>query len=239
MSEVHSRGAAPPPPSTWGFLEAVLLYVISLVVAGVVIFGLFSAVASCRARFLLGALTGQVVLASVVLVWVRYVKRTPLASLGVPRRPLLDVALGMATGLGLYVVGVIVGALVLVIATVVLGHRPDPPEQVVSCVRGAALLLSAPIIVLGAPLAEETFFRGFLYRGLRRRLSIWPAAVLSALVFGVIHYAEPSYLLIIPSLAAVGLGLALLYERRQSLLAAIAAHASFNLVGFLLIAFTR
>ena len=42
-----------------------------------------------------------------------------------------------------------------------------------------------------------------------------------------------------PALVVVGIGLALVYEKRQSLLVSMAAHATFNLVGFLMIASSR
>ena len=47
------------------------------------------------------------------------------------------------------------------------------PEQVPQTVKGGLLIVSGFVVVVLAPLAEETFFRGFLYKGLRRRLSVW------------------------------------------------------------------
>jgi len=57
--------------------------------------------------------------------------------------------------------------------------------------------------------------------------------------FGLLHFQGVSFLLIIPGLVVVGIGLALVFERRQSILASMAAHATFNLVGFLSIALHR
>jgi membrane protease YdiL (CAAX protease family) len=95
--------------------------------------------------------------------------------------------------------------------------------------------LLGPIVIVAAPLGEETLFRGFLYQGLRTRLSVWPAALASGLIFGLVH----GYWQLIPALFVVGAGLALVYERRDSLLASMTAHATFNLFGFLLIVLFR
>ena len=55
-------------------------------------------------------------------------------------------------------------------------------------------------------------------------------------MFGLAHYQSESFLLIIPSLIVVGVGLAFVYERRQSLLASVVAHGTFNVIGVLLLA---
>ena len=80
--------------------------------------------------------------------------------------------------------------------------------------------------VLAAPLAEELLFRGLIYRLARRTWGAWPAAVVSSLVFGLIH-GEPWYLF---GLVGLGLILAYLYEATGSLLAPVIAHALHNAV---------
>ena len=45
---------------------------------------------------------------------------------------------------------------------------------------GAGVSVSAPVI-------EEIFFRGLLYRALRNRMSILPAALIAGFVFGAVH----------------------------------------------------
>jgi len=70
-------------------------------------------------------------------------------------------------------------------------------------------------------------------------MPVWAAAVVSGIVFGASHFAGVDFLTLIPGLAVVGIGLALVYERRQSLLASMTAHATFNVVGLLAIALSR
>ncbi len=82
------------------------------------------------------------------------------------------------------------------------------------------------LICVVAPIAEETFFRGFLYGGFRQRLSRIPAASISGLIFGLVH--APTGITTVIPLAALGIGLALLYEWTGSIWPGIIAHAINN-----------
>jgi membrane protease YdiL (CAAX protease family) len=97
---------------------------------------------------------------------------------------------------------------------------------------GGGFLAVAFLACVVAPLVEETFFRGALYRhlreatGLRGRL---PSAVVSALASGFLFAAvHPQGPLAIPLLMAVSFPLCLAREWRGSLLAPMAAHAFHN-----------
>jgi membrane protease YdiL (CAAX protease family) len=78
------------------------------------------------------------------------------------------------------------------------------------------------LIVLLAPVAEELFFRGFLFAGLRSRWSLWPAALTSGLIFGLVH--APTGVTTVVPLAALGLALCWLYDRTGSLWPCVIAH---------------
>jgi hypothetical protein len=87
-----------------------------------------------------------------------------------------------------------------------------------------------------APAIEELAFRGVLFRGFRDRLGVGAGVVVSALAFGAIHwvpFGSAEGALSAASTTAMGVGLAIQYERRRTLLAPIVAHASFNAVGLL------
>lgn len=87
--------------------------------------------------------------------------------------------------------------------------------------------LSAVILIVGlAPIAEETFFRGFVFSGLRSRLALWPAALLSGLVFGLPHVTT-GVTTVVP-LAVFGVALAWLYEKTGSLWPPVIVHAINN-----------
>ena len=89
------------------------------------------------------------------------------------------------------------------------------------------IAIAAVVLIAGlAPIAEELFFRGFLFSGLRGRLSLWPAAVIAGLLFGGIH-AVTGITTVIP-LTALGIALCWLYEKTGSLWPCVIAHAFNN-----------
>jgi membrane protease YdiL (CAAX protease family) len=81
----------------------------------------------------------------------------------------------------------------------------------------------AVVMIAGlAPIAEECFFRGFVFAGLRTRWSLWPAAITSGLIFGLVH--APTGITTVVPLAALGLALCWLYDRTGSLWPCVIAH---------------
>jgi membrane protease YdiL (CAAX protease family) len=83
-------------------------------------------------------------------------------------------------------------------------------------------LLLAGIIV--APVVEEVFFRGFVFAGLRRRYDWQKAALISSLLFALIHLQPTA----IPPIFILGYIFAYLYERSGSIGPAILMHISTN-----------
>ena len=102
-------------------------------------------------------------------------------------------------------------------------EQEDIGKELGVCNPGIGIATAAVLlIVVLAPLAEELFFRGFFFAGLRSRLSLWPAAVVSGAVFGLVH-APTGPTAAIP-LAGLGVGLAWLYEKSGSIWPSITAH---------------
>jgi membrane protease YdiL (CAAX protease family) len=95
-------------------------------------------------------------------------------------------------------------------------EEPDPLQL-------GTLALGA---VIAAPLGEELFFRGFLYRAMRQRWGVRWALLATSVLFAFIH-ASPSAFL---PYAALGLAFGLVYEWVGSLWASITLHALWNLV---------
>ncbi|HEX2436072.1 MAG TPA: CPBP family glutamic-type intramembrane protease [Solirubrobacterales bacterium] len=100
---------------------------------------------------------------------------------------------------------------------------------------GLAAVIAGFLIVAVAPLSEEIFFRGFMYGGLRRRLPVWVAAVISGVVFGLVHYTGPDSIGVVPQLAVLGILLAWLYERTGSLWPPILLHLLNNSLALVVI----
>jgi membrane protease YdiL (CAAX protease family) len=85
---------------------------------------------------------------------------------------------------------------------------------------------------IGAPIIEETMFRGALLGHLRARLPWWISAPIVSLIFAAIH---PQGWVAIPVLGSIALVLAWLREWRGSLIASMTAHAFNNMVAVLLL----
>lgn len=105
-------------------------------------------------------------------------------------------------------------------------------RRVVGLAEGPGLAVLALCIVVGAPLAEELFFRGLLQRSLARRFGPRWAVGLGAVAFGVTHY-QPVQLL---GLVAFGVVLGVLVERAGRLGPALVAHMAFNATTVVLLA---
>jgi uncharacterized protein len=111
----------------------------------------------------------------------------------------------------------------------------NPPDQtLVTDIKqeksDAVLVGFAVMTCLVAPVAEEIFFRGFMFRVLAARLGPVPGALLAGVVFGLVHAPNPILGLI--ALAILGVGLCFLYWRLQSIIPCMALHALNNSITF-------
>ena len=86
------------------------------------------------------------------------------------------------------------------------------------------LVLFVVLAVVMAPLFEEVFFRGFLFRGFANSWGWGWGAVASAAIFGLAHLQLDVFV----PLFALGIGLAWVYHRTGSLWTSISLHALFN-----------
>jgi membrane protease YdiL (CAAX protease family) len=106
---------------------------------------------------------------------------------------------------------------------VVEPKQEDIGKQLGVCNPSIGIVIVAVFTVaVLAPISEEIFFRGFFFAGLRTRWGLWPAAIVSGVVFGLVH-APTGPTAAIP-LAALGAGLAWLYNKTDSLWPCIIAH---------------
>jgi uncharacterized protein len=96
----------------------------------------------------------------------------------------------------------------------------------------AILATLAGIFVIGvAPVAEEFFFRGFIFQALRRSWGVWLAAPASGLIFGALHFQLDK---LVP-LAILGTALAYVFHRTRSLFPCILLHVLNNTVAFIVL----
>jgi membrane protease YdiL (CAAX protease family) len=99
----------------------------------------------------------------------------------------------------------------------------------------AALIAAAIFVCVIAPMAEEFFFRGFLFGALRRwrvriaghDIGTWIAAVVVGILFGLAHTGSAASQYLIP-LGFLGFVLCLVRWRTRSLYPCMALHAFNN-----------
>lgn len=93
-------------------------------------------------------------------------------------------------------------------------------------------ILLIVLTVIMAPLVEELVFRGLLLRTFMRRMSFWPAAVLSTTIFALGHTYEVGTLLgaitLALSVACLGVVNCVLVRRTGSLVPGMIVHACSN-----------
>jgi membrane protease YdiL (CAAX protease family) len=145
-----------------------------------------------------------------------------------PRR--IDAA-WVAAGVGLVLVGRI--AVVIVANSATHGRAGEQAQNLdVNSTSPAVYAVLGVIVVLIAPLVEETMFRGLLLRTFMRRLGFWPGALLSSLIFALFHTYEVDTLTGAVTLAGVvfvlGLTNCLLVRWSGRLAPGMIVHALFN-----------
>lgn len=113
----------------------------------------------------------------------------------------------------------------LVVLRFVDGDLSGPAQDLVDRADDPlGVLLLVLVAGVGAPLVEEVFYRGFLLRGLARRLGDGPAVVVSSVVFAAVHLQGLQF----PALMLFGLLAGWLTVRTGRLGMAWAAHVGFN-----------
>ncbi len=148
------------------------------------------------------------------------------ADFGLSFRP-LDVPVGLAAGV---VVQLIVVPLLYVPILRLTGTDSDdlsaPARALADKATGpVGWLLLVLIVVVGAPVVEELFFRGLFLRSLQKHgLPDWAAIVICAAVFGAVHFQ----LLQFVGLFAIGLVLSTMAVRTGRLGLSIFTHMGFN-----------
>ena len=147
------------------------------------------------------------------------------------RRIALSLGVGacLAGGIGYYVVTAIYQSLVHL-------HGSDKLPQSLGVGSSTAALVGAAVFVcVVAPIAEEFFFRGFIFGALRRwhveiggyDIGTWLAAVITGALFGLAHTGSASAQYLIP-LGFLGFVLCLVRWRTRSLYPCMALHSINN-----------
>lgn len=157
------------------------------------------------------------------------------ASLAARPRPshfgLRPTAFGPAAGWTILAYGAFFAISALWISGLGIDEEDKLPDELGVDESSIALIAVAVLVTVVAPIAEEFFFRGYFFTALRNWRGLWPAALITGIVFGGIHIASSPVGFLMP-LAVFGVVLCLLYARTGSLYPSIALHAINNSIAF-------
>lgn len=113
-----------------------------------------------------------------------------------------------------------------------IGSQQELPDELGADSGLPALVAAAFLVAVVAPVAEEVFFRGYVFGALRNWKGMWIGALLTGLIFGAIHVGSAPDPLYLPLLAVFGFVLCLLYVKTRSLYPPIVLHAINNSIAF-------
>ncbi|HZW09667.1 MAG TPA: CPBP family intramembrane glutamic endopeptidase, partial [Phycisphaerales bacterium] len=137
--------------------------------------------------------------------------------------------LGYFAGLPIFFLGILLTLGLTALAERISGEPVTPPTnpvlELISSGSALVVVLFVLLATVWAPIMEETIFRGGLYRHMRGRVGVAPAALLTALLFAFLHSYGP---LMTGPLIALGFTFALIREWRGSLVASMTAHCLHN-----------
>ncbi|MDH3704931.1 MAG: CPBP family intramembrane metalloprotease [Acidimicrobiia bacterium] len=233
----------PPPPSRWGFGDVLLGAVFILGVASVagvlsvLIVGIPEATDTETASDLLAdepaVLVSSVLAQQLAMIgWVVWVARRK--GQGVVREfgfrfRWIDLAIGLGAAVAaLVVTNVVITALSAWanVDTVDNADFIDAPDQ------GLWIIPIVLMVVVGAPLSEELFFRGLVFRAAEKRWTTGLGIAVSTVAFALVHVitgvTAAENLILVAGIAIFGIALAVVTAQFRRLGPAIVAHALIN-----------
>jgi uncharacterized protein len=235
-SEVGDERADEPPWHAWTAPAAIAVGLVLGVLASIVVAGIGGAFGSSvshptPAVNLISDLVFDVAFVVTALYFAALYRRPPQpADFGYRRIPwTLGIGAFFGAGIGYFVVTAIYQSIVKL-------HGTDKLPQGLDVNNSTAALVGAAIFVcVIAPIAEEFFFRGFIFGALRRwhihvagrNVGTWVAAVLTGILFGLAHTGSASSQYLIP-LGFLGFVLCLVRWKTRSLYPCMAIHSVNN-----------
>ncbi|HVL90742.1 MAG TPA: type II CAAX endopeptidase family protein, partial [Actinomycetota bacterium] len=219
------------PPVPWHWLESFAVFMLTFVTAGLLAV-VVAAAFSGDLEKAMAVVVFEVALAGWALLWPKIRFGLGPRALGLRRDQMGG---DIRYGLGIGVVGWVVSTLVVgnvvvrLVERITDGPVTEPDQLNYSDPSGLVLTITAIGVIVIAPIAEEIFFRGFVFRGFRRDVGFVIAAVASSILF---MFAHLPFWIIFPSIFTLGLFLSRALEKRASLIPCIVAHALFNSAGF-------
>lgn len=148
----------------------------------------------------------------------------PLADTGFTIRPVDLLGLPLGVVCQLVLIPVVYAPLRLLAPdTFTNAELEERAQRLIDRADGGGVVVLWVVVVFGAPVVEELFYRGLIQRSVLSR-SVPLALVTSSVVFGIIHFSPVE----LPGLVAFGAVLGVLAWRTDRLGGAIVTHAAFN-----------
>lgn len=221
--------------STWRWWEAVVVYLVAIVLSSTVTLPLLAWIHPERVATIVANAAIAVVNVAILLFWLSRLHPGWAHAIGFPSRAWPEIRAGVGFGLLLYP-GIVFGVgIVVSLLLQALSHTTvTAPEQVPQHLPPFGVVVTVLYAVVIAPIHEELFFRGILFRALRDRYGFGIGAISSGVAFGLLHYVPAPFfdsLLLMSVMVFTGFALAFLYERRGNVVASMIAHATFNAIG--------
>jgi membrane protease YdiL (CAAX protease family) len=128
-------------------------------------------------------------------------------------------------------------AIMLITFLVIKWLSYKPPVQPIVQVfleekEPAILWISTLFAAIFGPIAEEIFFRGFMYSAVKKTFGIFWAMIVTSAIFSILHTHIVGFFPIM----ALGLLLAYLYEKTGSLVSCMSVHIAHN-IGMVILVF--
>lgn len=142
-------------------------------------------------------------------------------------------------GVGIGLSGWVIVTLLLALLVRAIDREALPTQEGLEQLAGAdgtAVLVAVFAAVVLAPVVEEVIYRGVLFQALRERIGLWPAMVISAGLFGVMHLDtvmqaegfDPVGFIPMMGIVLLGVWLAAAFHKTGSIIVPIVGHAAFN-----------
>ena len=216
------------------------MYVVAFILGGITTIPILGRIENEDLAVLSASAVASIVIAGTLLGWLSARHPGWQDILGFPRREWwAEIRSSIGFGLALYpAIVFVVGVILALLLGVISGEPVEAPEQVPSEPSTATVFVTVVYGMVIAPLSEELFFRGVLFRAVRDRYGLVSGLLASGVGFGLIHFLDADWqdaLLLIGVMFFNGIALAWWYERRGTIVAPIVAHVVFNVIGLTLI----
>jgi membrane protease YdiL (CAAX protease family) len=222
------RSLRPPRWGLWDVFWALMAAIFIGVGVGAI---LFFADASLGWQILVGTTVPWLAFAGWPIIATRRRGNGPVIDLGL-RLTWQDAGWGVLGGVASVICAAIAASITTRFAPDVSSAAGDAADQLVKDGNRATVVLFALIVMVGAPVVEELFFRGLFFGAVRKRgVGTVLTVVITAVVFAGFHFEPVRFFILLPT----GLILGWVRAKTGSTGASMVAHGLVNAPGALLV----